>query len=179
MKKTLRQINDLGNGIFLTDKGTIHDYLIVYEALFHKYKNEPINLFEIGYQNGGSALLWYEYFPYVNIRSIDINETCPQPYKDRIRLDFKDIHNLTIDYFNDFLPDIIIDDGSHILEEQLFAVQLLYPILKQGGMLIVEDIKNIEVARPEFDKLNLPYFVIDRRVEQKRYDEVLLIFTKF
>jgi hypothetical protein len=30
MKNTLRQINDLGNGIFLTDKGMIHDYLIVW-----------------------------------------------------------------------------------------------------------------------------------------------------
>lgn len=30
MKNTLRQINDLGNGIFLTDKSTIHDYLIVW-----------------------------------------------------------------------------------------------------------------------------------------------------
>lgn len=178
MKKTLKQINNLGNGFFLTDKGTIHDYLTIYEFLFVPYRDKTINLFEVGYAGGGSAILWNEYFLYANIRSIDNFNLVPQPTKERIRLDLIDIHNLTVNYFDDFQPDIIIDDGSHYLQDQLFAVQLLYPILKPGGILVVEDIQDINLAIVEFNKLGIPYFTIDRRVEQNRYDEVLFVFCK-
>lgn len=192
-KKSLAQINE-GEGRYLTDKGVIHDYLPIYEKLFSPLRFESINIFEVGYQYGGSCKLWEKYFPKAKIKSIDskIEKLPPeiellwktnylvdrfiQPDPFRITLDVIDINDITPAYFFDFLLDIAIDDGSHRIEDQVAFVKNVYPALRKGGILIIEDIQNIDTAI-EFDKLEIPFELIDNR-EGKRYDEVLLIFRK-
>jgi len=36
--------------------------------------------------------------------------------------------------------DIIIDDGSHISEHQMLTLKVLWPLLRSGGLYIVEDL---------------------------------------
>jgi len=181
------------NGKFLTDKGSIHSYLVDYENLFIPLKNEKINIFEVGYLYGGSCRLWEKYFPNAQIRSIDITTEFPPEWvasiqatnrvtsvtvSDRVKMEIKDIYELTQEYFKDFIPDIVIDDGSHNLEDQIFIINLIYPILKKGGLLIIEDVQDIDNQRHKFKKTGFEFYTIDKRKETGRYDEVLLIFKK-
>lgn len=179
------------NGLFLTDKGSIHNYLKFYDAIFTQFKDKEINIFEVGYQYGGSCELWRQYFSHAHIRAIDIKEWEPTGDRNdlklynqfiepagRVRLDLISINDLTEDYFKDFHPDIAIDDGSHSLEDQIAFVKKVYPYMNDGGYLIIEDIQNWETALPEFDKLGLHIFVVDQREITDVYDDVFIYFTK-
>lgn len=179
MRKSLIELNQKRqNGFYLTDKGTIHDYLPIYEFLFHHIRNSELNIFEVGYQHGGSSYLWSLYFPKATIRSIDIDNTCPPPRWPRARLDIIDIANLPIDYFSDFIPDIAIDDGSHHVVYQLHFLRKVYPVLSAKGILIIEDVSDFEANKYLFDEFGYPYDVIDNRTSMRRFDELMLIFQK-
>lgn len=179
------------NGLFLTDKGSIHSYLKFYDAIFSQFRDKEINIFEVGYQFGGSCELWKQYFSHAHIKSIDINKW--EPYNERnelklynqfiepngrVNLDLININDLTEDYFKDFHPDIAIDDGSHVLEDQIRFVKTIYPVLNDGGYLIIEDIQDWEIALPEFDKLGLHIFVVDQREVTGVYDDIFIYFMK-
>ncbi len=180
---------DYRNGMYLTDKQRDHKYLEVYDTLFSPLRYGKVNIFEIGYWYGGSCELWHRYFPSATIKAIDIaiprhrkksnlltNFIAPQG---RVSLDLIPVQKLTAQYFRRFVPDIIIDDGSHMLEDQLYAVTLLYPILRQGGMLIVEDIQDIDVQKIDFAALNIPYKIVDNRESTGVSDSVFLLFKKW
>jgi cephalosporin hydroxylase len=179
------------NGLFLTDKGNIHNYLKFYDAIFSQFRDKEINFFEVGYQYGGSCELWKQYFHHANIKSIDIKKWEPNDERNelklynqfieptgRVSLDLININDLTEDYFKDFHPDIAIDDGSHALEDQIMFLKIVYPVLNDGGYLIIEDIQNWETDLPEFDKLGLHIFVIDQREVSNIYDDIFIYFMK-
>jgi hypothetical protein len=168
-----------GIGYYNTDKGTDHNYLKIYDRLFLPYKNKKINVFEAGFAQGGSCKLWEDYFTKANIRFIDYDKNCKlESTSGRVRLDIIEIGMLTTDYFNDFPPDIAIDDSSHKLNDQLCFIKKVYPALRKGGLLIVEDIINIEKYFIYFKHLGIPFEIMDQRKEQNRTDNVLLIFRK-
>jgi hypothetical protein len=162
-----------------TDKGTDHDYLTEYDRLFYPYRDREINVFEVGYYRGGSCRLWEDYFSKAFIKFIDINTSCVLTTKNpRISLEIISSMELTTEYFNSFRPDIAIDDSFHSLESQLHFIEVVYPALREGGLLVVEDIIDFDNYKSAFDKLGIPYEVIDKRIKQNRTDEVLLIFRK-
>jgi hypothetical protein len=169
-----------GDGYFipdaLSDKGTIHNYLPIYDEMFAPYRDKHINLFEVGYQYGGSAKLWSLYFSKSRIRFIDIFLNVPKT--DDVEFQLMDSNDLTEDYFKDFVPDIAIDDGSHFLKDQLHFIKAVWPVLREGGIMIIEDIQDIDNEESIFRTLNIPFEIIDNRAKQNRYDEVLLIFRK-
>jgi len=175
MKTLVELFAEKGFEYYETDKGTLHNYLDIYDKLFLPFKNKEINVFEVGYFLGGSCRLWEEYFINAKIRFIDNNPDCIlNSTSGRVSLDIMDVMDLTVDYFDEFPPDIAIDDGDHSIESQVHFIKSVYPVLRPGGLLIVED---VYLTRP-FDAINIPYKVIDRRIEQSRIDEVLLIFKK-
>ena len=52
-------------------------YFRIYEEEFEKYKNKPINFFEIGINKGGDLQIWHKYFTNLNkMYAVDINENC-------------------------------------------------------------------------------------------------------
>ncbi len=55
----------------------------------------------------------------------------------------KDCKQFTLDEFKDFPPHIIIDDASHLIEDQLKMIEICYSQLQAGGYLIIEDIQDI------------------------------------
>ena len=189
VKDSLVDLNKEGE-YFLSDKGVLHNYLPYYDLMFSQFRDREVNIFEIGYQYKGSLRLWEKYFLYAKIKAIDISEDRPfiQDAKalnllteietgQRVTTEIKDSNSLTKIYFKE-IPDIVIDDGSHNLEDQLFVIRLIYPLLKKGGLLIIEDIQDYDNQRQAFEKLGLEFYVIDKRKETGRYDEVLLIFKK-
>lgn len=171
---TLVELFKKGN--YLTDKGIDHSYLEIYDILFDPFRNKRINVFEVGYFKGGSSKLWEDYFLNAQIRIIDIEGI---PFAtNRVRFEIKDVKTLTPEYFKYFKPDIAIDDGSHILEEQIHFVKVLYPVLRKNGLLIVEDVNNIDQWKEKFDELRIPYQIIDLRDVKGRSDDVLIIIRK-
>ena len=176
---TLVELNrEKKDGAFRFDEECIHHYLPSYDKLFAPFRDKEINLFELGYYKGGSSRLWEKYFPKATIKCIDIDPACPPPTSDRITLELIDVRRITTDYFLNFRPDIAIDDGSHAVKDQIHFVKIVYPILKKGGLLIIEDIQNIESAMIDFNSLDIPFDVIDLRKDFGRYDDVLIVFRK-
>ena len=67
--------------IHLNKAGKISDkwssYLTYYDLLFHPIRNLPIQLLEIGIQNGGSVEIWAQYFDNaIAIVGCDIDRRC-------------------------------------------------------------------------------------------------------
>jgi ubiquinone/menaquinone biosynthesis C-methylase UbiE len=135
--------------IHTSKKGKVSDkwssYLIYYDQLFSSIKNKNINLLEIGVQNGGSLETWAEYFTKgENFIGCDINQKCSAlEYKDkRIKLIignansneiFDSIQTLNLPF------DIIIDDGSHLSPDIIKSFIFYFPLLKPGGVYVIED----------------------------------------
>jgi glycosyltransferase involved in cell wall biosynthesis len=72
--------------------------------------------------------------------------------------------------------DIIIDDGSHALCDQLGALQLLASHLKPNGLYIIEDLQSMENANTILETSHdIKFELKDLRSVRGQYDDVLLI----
>jgi|GEM_PF-2217957 len=129
-----------------TDK--CQSYLaMLYDPLFSRFRSFPINLLEIGVLQGQSLRLWYEYFPMAVIYGVDINPECKGCKNDRIKVfigDQSDKDFLT-DAFGNLMFNIIIDDGGHLPEQQVTSMEVLFDLVKPGGLYIIEDIGDLNV----------------------------------
>jgi hypothetical protein len=188
--ETLIELDRFGP-LFLTDKEYAHGYLNAYDALFSPFRNKALNIFEVGYWFGGSCELWKRYFPKAYIYAIDIAlprstaRRCKAkcittfiPATERVFLSMINIWDLTASYFEDHHPHIAIDDGSHMIQDQVRFIQVTYPMLHKGGLLIVEDIQDIKNQKVVFDALGIPYEVFDCRNGGKEPDSIFLLFRK-
>src|SRR5215469_13685137 len=59
------------------------DYLRHYQPLFAPWRDEPINVIEIGVAHGSSLSVWKNYFSKANIVGVDINPDCKRYELDR------------------------------------------------------------------------------------------------
>jgi hypothetical protein len=110
MTKYIRDAFDLAN----TDKGYYHQYEYMYANIFVNFT--PKSILEIGVKDGNSILAWQQLFPSASITGIDISKkklvtSIPFTYLIGSSTTF-DVSNL-----NNF--DVIIDDGSHKVEDQI------------------------------------------------------------
>ena len=164
------------------DKGTAHSYIKTYDSLFSKYQSKDINILEIGIQYGHSLSLWKEYFSSNSkIYGLDIQEKCKNFERDNIFVFIGDATNekLVNDFFKNVKFDIIIDDGSHNIEDQLVSFKLLFDkYLNEGGTYIIEDINTLDNNRSDFENLHSSCQIIDTRIVQGRWDDVLAIYVK-
>jgi len=126
------------------DKESRHQYCSTfYDPCFFKFHNKRIKLLEIGIAAGSSLALWRDYFPLAEIYGVDIQDSVEDVHKN-----IKNCYIFAADaYQNVFaqgLPefDIIIDDGSHLVEHQIKCLDLYLPKLKNGGVLVIEDIQD-------------------------------------
>lgn len=179
----LSQTKDLNNPNHLigTDKNTIHSYIdYFYESEFIKYKDKSINLLEIGMSSGGSLFLWRQYFANAKIYGLDIMDVLRPQYKNLKNTEYIINNAYDINFMNS-LPnfDIIIDDGPHSLDSQLFTLINYSKKLNPNGILIIEDIDN----QNNLDILihNIPqeykdkFQVFDLRSIKNRYDDIILV----
>jgi hypothetical protein len=74
------------------------------------------------------------------------------PY-DRITTYFEDAYRP--EFISKLPPlDIVIDDGPHTLESQLMCIDMYMPKITLNGILIIEDIININTANALVEKAN-------------------------
>ncbi|MFA6524254.1 MAG: class I SAM-dependent methyltransferase [Candidatus Paceibacterota bacterium] len=126
-----------------TDKSSMyHNYTKLYDLYFKQIQNEKLCILEIGIDKGYSLKTWKEYFPNSKIVGIDIIDL-KQLEEDRIHIlkgdqgDVKFLKEVN-DTYGPF--DIIIDDGSHLNSDMKCSFEFLFPLLKEGGLYIVEDL---------------------------------------
>jgi len=145
------------------DKGTHHTYIPVYERILEPYRNKDISLLEIGIAQGQSLKLWKEYFnDNSKILGVDVNPECSKYKQSNIDVIINYAH-VPENYTNKTF-DIIIDDGSHVFEDQVLCFNLLFSKhLNSGGIYIIEDIIKFDKVQPQFQKLHHSFQILDRR----------------
>ncbi len=127
-------------------KGTIRklaNYYAEYDFMFANYKDKPIRLLEIGVQGGGSLYTWKEFFPQAKITGIDIDELCRKYEGDSIKIYIGSQENsifLKSVESKEGPFDIVIDDGGHTMNQQITTFNILFPLLKEGGIYAIEDL---------------------------------------
>ena len=136
-----------------TDKCIDHFYTPVYARHFAHLRKRRVTLLEIGvggYENpaiGGNSLrMWADWFthPESVFIGIDIHEKNIAFEDIRIKLhkgsqtDHKFLERLRRRYGG---FDIVIDDGSHIPNEVIKTFQIAFPMIRKGGMYVVEDVQ--------------------------------------
>jgi hypothetical protein len=124
------------------DKVLRHKYHELYPNIFDKFKNEDINLFEIGVCEGKSLKVWKEFYPNCNVFGLDIQREIFNEDVKIFKGDQSNINDL-INVVNQIPKcDIIIDDGSHVPEHQLKTFYYLFEnLLKDGGTYVIEDVE--------------------------------------
>ena len=119
-------------------------YFEVYDTLFAKYVGQPITFVEIGIFNGGSLFMWRSFFgPQARIIGIDLNPNAKVWEKDGFEIFIGD--QADPDFWADFNAkvgpvDIMLDDGGHTYTQQIVTTECVLDTIKDGGMLVVEDV---------------------------------------
>lgn len=124
-----------------------HAYTPYYNSLFSSSRGKKLNICEIGI--GSSLLMWQEYFWNSLIYGFDYNQSLLDTFKnkyntDRITLSHMDVREPEI-INNSFESsgvtyDLIIDDATQYLEDQLNVIRNAVNYLNPGGFIIVEDV---------------------------------------
>lgn len=166
------------------DRELTHCYISqFYERFFHQFRDQKIDLFEIGVHKGGGILLWHNYFSHATIHGVD--------HEDVLAPEAKQLNNFTFyhgsSYNKQFVSqlgnyDFIIDDGTHAVADQVFVIQQYYDKLKSGGYIIIEDIAGDNAMKILIENAkNMQYKIVhdlDLRYVKNRYDDMILFLQK-
>lgn len=140
--KEYQELDFLGD-VTRTDKCSYdHNYLDKYEFFLKKFKNEAINVLELGVFGGSSLRLWKNYFSQAVITGVDIEPSCVNYRQERIDIVIGDLANTDVlEDLKQVNPTIIIDDASHFWSHQIKALFTLFDSLPHGGVYILEDME--------------------------------------
>ena len=135
-----------------------HGYSIFYEKLFFPIKNKQMNILEIGSFYGNASAALYFYFKNAKIYGADINPDMFNYSSKRVKSFFVNSSSLSSLKENILSQNIkfqiIIEDASHMLKDQIISLFYLFPIIQSGGHFIIEE-------------LDFPETREDMRLEQK------------
>jgi len=120
------------------------NYGDIYDKHFAPFRDQPINILEIGVLRGGSMRMWEKYFPNANIFGIDIDNECLQYQSDRTKIFIGDQSDVSfLRNVKAKIPrvDILIDDGSHRAKDQKATFEEMYYHVRKPGVYLIEDIE--------------------------------------
>jgi len=133
-----------------SDKGTktnpSHGFSEIYDDYLVSNKNNITKVLEIGVCSGKSLIGWSFYFPNAKIIGLD--------REDKSWLNTDKIQTIILDQSNEehlkefaskikhknYFFDLIVDDGSHHMKDQQITLANFFPLLKSGGIYILEDL---------------------------------------
>lgn len=131
------------SGIYYQEKHNLSvkfpHYIGIYEELFAKFRDQEINILEIGNAKGGFLQVLKKYF---SLRSNIYGLNSDQVPLDDFKIFYgyqqdKEFLKKVIEEVREF--SIIIDDGSHEPTHQIDSFETLFPVLTKPGLYIVED----------------------------------------
>ena len=156
-----------------------HDYADFFQENLKEIKDKKLDILEIGTAKGDGIASLYFYFPYSNFIGADNNPFRTRYKSKRIRSIYVDIsskkilQNLTNHLNQKF--DLIIDDCSHQLIDQILCFSENFKNLKKGGIYIVEDLNFPEIHQmynPTNEAVNLKTILKKINIDEE-------ILTKF
>ena len=157
-----------------------HNYGVIYDQLFNSQylkKGGPLSILEIGIKCGHSIKVWEECTLFDRVVGVDHTK----------REDFDKIHNWKGYIFSDKVEliydkdaydenfvkslqeqnykfDIILDDGSHLFQDQIKFFNIYIDLLNIGGVIICEDISAGYMPQLiELSKQNKHFHIFDLR----------------
>ena len=172
-----------------SDKNTVHSYLELYELILRHKKFTASDVLEIGKLNAGAIKMWHEYFPSSNVFALySLKEheiSADIKNKDRIKI-FSEIDPYDLNFFYknfaDNRFDMVLDDGPHTLDSMITFITLYSKVLKDDGILIIEDIQSWDwidfLKKVVPDDLKPYVFVFDLRANKNRYDDIVFVINK-
>jgi hypothetical protein len=148
-----REKCDLINS-FLLDKPIrlLHQYMNMWQQRSEMLIN---NVLELGIYRGGSIAFWFELLQPEKYVALDLAAWRHTEYFNKYiasrklekriktfwKIDQSDREALRAIVATEFngLPDLIIDDASHLYSETKVSFETLFPQLRPGGLYIIED----------------------------------------
>lgn len=180
-------------------------YFDIYERHFARFRNQSPTILEIGVFGGGSLSMWKEYFGEgCRIIGLDINPECKK-YEDaniEIFIGSQDDPNLIESIFSKYSNiDIVLDDGSHMMNHMITSFELMYNRINNHGVYMVEDTHTcywneyegglkhpnsfIEFTKDKIDSLNashtkgaMPISKFTKSTDYIAYYDSMVVFEK-
>ena len=121
-----------------------HGYSKIYEKYFEKIRGDKLNVLELGSFYGNAAGAFFYYFKNSKIFSGDVFPDLFRYKSLRLKNFYintsseKSINDTLVkanDYFN-----VIIEDASHTLPDQIISLFLLFKKLKPNGIFVCEEL---------------------------------------
>jgi Methyltransferase domain len=119
-------------------------YFEIYDRHFAPFRNKPVTVVEFGVYHGGSLQMWKQYFGRkARIVGVDVDPRCKDLTEDRVEVVIGDQED------REFLRglraqlgqvDIVIDDGGHKMAQQIATFEEMWPAVRDGGVMLVEDL---------------------------------------
>ncbi len=113
-------------------------YFDIYERHLERFRNTAPVMIEIGVSGGGSLAMWKDYLgPEAKVVGIDINPACKAHEAENIEVfigsqdDPALIGQVLAKYPR---PDIVLDDGSHMMSHMIRSFELLYHLRPTRGL---------------------------------------------
>jgi len=156
-----------------------HGYSKFYEKFFFDRRKKQCNILELGSFYGNASASLFFYFKYSKIYSGDI-------YPDLFRYKSKRINNFFINTSSEdsikktllnkkISFDIIIEDASHCLKDQIISLFLLFRKLNFGGLFIIEELdfpdtrKDMNINNEKPTLRNILLSIIEKKEFDSKY----------
>jgi SAM-dependent methyltransferase len=161
----------------LNNNGHRSGFTGLYSLLFFHLKNANINIAEIGIEKNASTKMWRNYFNKAEIHGFEVDfEKIKKAKRDKLKNTYYHYMNVNIEKsINEGFKkikkkfDIIIDDSTHIFNDQIRIIKNSKKYLKSGGILVIEDIYR---NRKEYEE----YKYYDKiKKFKKEFREILFI----
>lgn len=152
-----------------TDKESNHRYGEAYEQILSvnyslktyrepdkrcQHRTEVKLMMEIGVADGSSLCAWREVFPNALIVGMDIHHS-DKAHGERIEFRIGDQRSKQ-DCENAAAGrqfDLIVEDATHQLENNLVTLLYLWPFVRSGGLYVIEEFGNIGALRSNITSL--------------------------
>jgi hypothetical protein len=169
-----------------SDKGTVHSYIPTYDQLLAPYRRPGVQMLEVGIFQGYSIRLWEKFFAEGQVYGVDLHDH-PLDMVDLKPMIAEGTHNLTFcdaassaqmdQHFPGKLFDVVIEDASHSLSQQLSIYHNFKKRMAPGGIYVIEDVGDLNTDRRAYELIDQDKTVriIDLRSVKGRFDDVLVV----
>lgn len=181
------------------ENGHRHPYTAVYNMLFGRFRYQPCRFAEIGIAGGNSMVMWRYYFQHNQTRIFGFDRDV-NFIENLNRMQLPDVLGSEMDVYHENSIreglnriggdlDILLDDSTHGLPEQVKIIKVGLEFLKPGGMILIEDIfhripnEDYEKALKDIeDKCSVITFIVTEHKDKYspgwNNDKLLLIVKK-
>lgn len=121
----------------------IHYFPIYHHHLQH-LRGRDIVFLEFGVSHGGSLQMWKDYFGSGStIIGVDIDPRCQALEEARVvvRIGDQESREFLQDLVDEFEAfDVVLDDGGHMMSQQINTFEEIFPFVREDGIFMVEDL---------------------------------------